>query len=153
MGNLRQLGLVVGSLAWVPLGILHNQGHSVAKGYSMKTCVGLFLFAFLLASCVSRGPSFEAGEDLLKAVTNCRLTDTGTATLTIAGQPTDAYRVIYTCNGVEVTRCIATVPAGQNGGNCNSGPNPIPNNGVRSCKVGPKNGNSAQAASRGSSCS
>ncbi len=118
----------------------------------MKTCVGLFLFVFMLASCESRDPSFEAGEDLLKAVTNCRLTDTGTATLTIVGQPTDAYRVIYTCNGVEVTRCTATVPAGQNRGNCNSGPNPIPNNGPKSCRVGPKNGNSAQAAIRGSSC-
>lgn len=122
------------------------------RRYSMKTSVGLILFAFLLASCASRDPSFESGVDLLKAATNCKLTDPGTAILNIVGRPTDAYRVIYTCDGVEVTRCIATVPAGQNNGMCNSGPNPIPNNGPKRCIVGPKNGNSALAAVRWYSC-
>lgn len=76
----------------------------------------------------------------------------GTASLTITGNPGDAFQISYLCDGQLVSQCTATIAAGQNTASCNTGQNPVPNGGTRTCPVGPGNNNSPAAAVQTSGC-
>lgn len=104
--------------------------------------------SFLLALSACGGDKAEEptdGDGGTPNPTVCNSKTTlGTVRLDIAGNANDSFRIIMKCGTQEVTRCTATVAAGQATASCtNQGP--VPNGGNRSCTVGPGNGNSAAA--------
>jgi|GEM_PF-1822479 len=78
-------------------------------------------------------------------------TTRGVVRLDIAGNPDDEFRIIMKCGDQEVTRCSATIAAGQNTASCTK-QGPVPNGGNRSCTIGPANGNSPAARVTASGC-
>lgn len=86
------------------------------------------------------------------AAENCEGFTTMTVKLVIAGEPKDGFRIIGKCGDTEVARCRAVIKQGEKRAKCEETAVIEGLSGRVRCIVGPKNGNSAKATEKASSC-
>ncbi len=83
---------------------------------------------------------------------NCKGFTTMTVKLSISGEPKDGFRIIGKCGDTEVARCRAVIKKGEKRAKCEETAIIEGLSGRVKCIVGPKNGNSAKATEKASSC-
>jgi hypothetical protein len=118
-----------------------------------NTSIAMTLAAAILALCAGCAKQEQPHEEAQLPQVLCDpATMRGTVALDIKGNPGDSFRISYRCGNDVVAQCTATIAVGANTATCNSGPNPVPKGGVRTCPVGPGNNNSPAAAVQNSGC-